>query len=52
LPMYASVPSATLENLPVANRVVNQVLCLPIYPGLSDNDIDRICAVITDLNDR
>lgn len=46
LPMYAEIDSAAQDNLPVANRVVKQVLCLPIYPGLSDHDIDRVVDLI------
>ena len=33
-PMYRSLPSAHRENLPIATRVAQQVLCLPIYPTL------------------
>ena len=33
-PMYRGLPSAHRENLPVATRVSQQVLCLPIYPAL------------------
>lgn len=32
--MYRGLPSANRENLPVATRVAQQVLCLPIYPAL------------------
>lgn len=51
LPMYDSLPSAIPENLPVANQIVNQVLCLPIYPGLSDDNVDRIAEFITHAHD-
>ncbi len=33
-PMYRGLPSASFSNLPVANKVAKQVLCLPIYPTL------------------
>jgi dTDP-4-amino-4,6-dideoxygalactose transaminase len=46
LPAYAALPSAHPDNLPVATRVVQQVLCLPIYPDLAPADIDRIVDVI------
>lgn len=49
LPMYKTIDSAARENLPVANRIVEQVLCLPIYPGLSEHDIDRVVEVIADI---
>ena len=38
--------SALLPVLAVTDRVAKQVVSLPIYPALSDNDIDRICAVV------
>jgi dTDP-4-amino-4,6-dideoxygalactose transaminase len=43
---YRGLPSATPENLPVATRVANKVLCLPIYPALSGEEQDAIINVI------
>ena len=43
---YRGLPSATKENLPVANRLADTVLCLPIYPHLTDEDLTRILNVI------
>ena len=43
---YASLPSSRKELLLVAHRVVNEVLCLPIYGRLSLDDVDRICDMI------
>ncbi len=34
-PMYRGLPSAGRDNLPVAARAADQVLCLPIYPALT-----------------
>lgn len=45
-PMYRGLPSAHPNNLPVANNAASQVLCLPIYPNLTDNDIERVISVI------
>lgn len=45
-PMYRDFPSAARENLPVANRLSSQVLCLPIYPSLSEEDQSRIIGLI------
>ncbi|UYZ09256.1 DegT/DnrJ/EryC1/StrS family aminotransferase [Agrobacterium salinitolerans] len=42
LPMYQKLPSADPRNLPVANRIGAEVLCLPIYPDLSVDDRDRV----------
>lgn len=33
-PMYRSLPSASRSNLPVANEMAEQILCLPIYSNL------------------
>jgi dTDP-4-amino-4,6-dideoxygalactose transaminase len=45
-PMYRSLPSAHRENLPVAAEASSKVLCLPIYPALSDDDIRRVVDII------
>lgn len=45
-PMYRGLPSAQRDNLPVATDVAGQVLCLPIYPALTDAEIERIVAII------
>ena len=39
---YRGLPSAAPENLPVATRIANEVICLPMHHELSDNDIERI----------
>jgi len=41
-PMYRGLPSARPELLPVARRAAQQVLCLPIYPDLSQADQQRV----------
>ena len=41
-PMYRSLPSAQATNLPVATEAALKALCLPIYPGLTDDDVYRI----------
>jgi dTDP-4-amino-4,6-dideoxygalactose transaminase len=45
-PMYRGLPSAHPSNLPVANQVAQQVICLPIYPSLTIEDIDRVIGLI------
>lgn len=45
-PMYRGLPSAAPENLPVATRLANQVICLPIYPALTDDDVRRVADVV------
>ena len=39
---YKDYPSAKPENLPVATKVANQVLCLPKQHVLSEEDVKRI----------
>jgi dTDP-4-amino-4,6-dideoxygalactose transaminase len=43
---YKSLPSSSKDNLPVANRIKDEVLCLPFYGGLSIHDADRICEIL------
>ncbi len=45
-PMYRGLPSASRNNLPVAVDISNRVLCLPIYPALSDDQVCRIVETI------
>ncbi|WP_457445572.1 DegT/DnrJ/EryC1/StrS family aminotransferase [Roseateles sp. P5_E4] len=45
-PMYRALPSAAPANLPVASRAAEQVLCLPIYPGLTAEQQDQIVELI------
>jgi dTDP-4-amino-4,6-dideoxygalactose transaminase len=43
---YRSLPSAAPENLPVATRIANEVICLPMHHELSEVDLDRILDVV------
>ena len=45
-PMYRGLSSAASDNLPVANSVSRQVICLPIYPALRDDQIDLIVSIV------
>lgn len=49
LPSYRDLPSARRENLPVANRIAEQVLCLPMYGSLTRGEIEKICEIIVSL---
>lgn len=44
---YRGLESANKDNLPVATEKAEQVICLPMYYGLSDEDIERIVLLIT-----
>jgi dTDP-4-amino-4,6-dideoxygalactose transaminase len=41
-PMYSGLPSAEPQNLPVATEIADRVLCLPIYPDLSESAQERV----------
>ncbi len=43
---YRGLPSAGAENLPVATRIANEVICLPMHHELSDADLTRILDLI------
>ena len=45
-PMYRGRASASPEHLPVATEVAAQILCLPIYPDMSDADQDRVIQAV------
>ncbi len=45
-PMYRGLDSASPENLPVATKLAEQVLCLPMYADLTDDDVERVLEVI------
>ena len=47
-PMYKNMPSADLVGLPCAAEAAQKVLCLPIYPDLSQEDQNRITQLIHD----
>ena len=39
---YRGLPSATKENLPVATKMAEEVICLPMHHALSEEDVQRI----------
>ena len=43
---YRGLPGFEPEKTPVARRIADQVLTLPLYAGLSRDEVDRICDVI------
>lgn len=43
---YRNLPSAAPENLPVAKKVSNEVICLPMHHELSDEDVFRVLNLI------
>jgi dTDP-4-amino-4,6-dideoxygalactose transaminase len=49
-PTYKGLLSSSVENLPVSNKIAQEVLCLPIYPELQINDVVRICKLLIELS--
>ena len=45
-PMYRGMPSAHHENLPVATAAAQKVLCLPAYPALTSQDLQRVIHIV------
>ncbi|MDE5423397.1 DegT/DnrJ/EryC1/StrS family aminotransferase [Ancylomarina sp. DW003] len=45
-PTYNKLLSASAENLPVAEAIALQVICLPIFPDLSEAKIREIAVII------
>ena len=43
---YRGLESATPDNLPIAARIADEVICLPMHHELSDEDIDRVLKLI------
>lgn len=43
---YRGLPSAIKENLPIANRIADSVICLPIHHEINKEDINRIIEII------
>ncbi|MEE3414483.1 MAG: DegT/DnrJ/EryC1/StrS family aminotransferase [Prevotella sp.] len=39
---YRSLPSAAPENLPIATKMANEVICLPMHHALTNEEINRI----------
>jgi len=46
MPMYRGLESAARDNLPVARQKAEQVLCLPIYPDLTDEQVTFIAGIV------
>jgi dTDP-4-amino-4,6-dideoxygalactose transaminase len=46
-PMYRGLRSAARENLAVARKTADRVICLPIYPALSTEQVEFISDLIS-----
>jgi len=45
-PTYKGLDSAQPGKLPVAEKITEQVICLPIYSNLSFGDVEKVCKCI------
>ena len=43
---YCDLSSSSKENLPVANRIAEEVVCLPMHHELSTADVERVIDII------
>lgn len=44
--MYRHLPSSAPEHLPVANEIAQKVLCLPIFPDMSEEEQQRVITAV------
>ncbi len=47
MPMYRGLASAVGSNLPVATRVAQEILCLPIHADLTDEDQAKVISLVS-----
>lgn len=45
---YRGKPGFNPDDTPIAKSIAGNVLCLPMYAGLSEEDAARICSIITE----
>lgn len=43
---YRGLPSAAPENLPVATKIANEVICLPMHHALSEENLNRVLEIV------
>jgi len=51
-PCYKGLASSGPEHHPVAEKVASEVLSLPFYGGLTEDDVVRICAILKSFRGR
>lgn len=47
---YNHLPSAKRELLPIANKVADEILCLPFYGKINHDIVQDICNIVKSLN--
>jgi dTDP-4-amino-4,6-dideoxygalactose transaminase len=48
MPAYRGLPAAAV-SVPNARRIADRILCLPIFPDLTDDIVDGIVGTLRDL---
>jgi dTDP-4-amino-4,6-dideoxygalactose transaminase len=43
---YSKLESSAKDNLPVAVKKADEVLCLPLYDGLEEENIDNVISLV------
>ena len=43
---YSQLPSSNPDNLPIARKIVDEVLCMPLYGALQLNEVEKICELL------
>lgn len=43
---YRDIPSASVSRLPVANKIAEMVLALPMHGRMLNSDVENICSII------
>ena len=43
---YRGLESARRNNLPVAYKMADEVICLPMHQGLTEEDVERVVDVV------
>lgn len=43
---YRALPSSVAENLPVATRIADEVICLPMHHELTESDVERVLDIM------
>lgn len=45
-PSYRNLPSSDMDNLKIAYKISQNILCLPIYPSMDFEIVESICEII------
>ena len=47
-PTYCGLPSSFKDNLPIGNKMADEVLCLPMHHALTQQDVERVISCIVE----